>query len=63
MAKSKKKNKKVRPQQETQQEQQAEPQQKDDRIKVIREVVLLATAITQLLIAITTLVLVLIKDK
>lgn len=63
MAKSKKKNKKVRPpKQETQQEQQAEPQQKDDRVSA-KEMVGLLTAIIQLLAATVTLVLLLVKGS
>ncbi|NGP59915.1 hypothetical protein FLT15_16855 [Paenibacillus thiaminolyticus] len=42
---------------------QPPPQQKDDRVNATREWVLLLTAIIQLLVAISTLVLVLIKDK
>ncbi|WP_165980006.1 hypothetical protein [Paenibacillus dendritiformis] len=53
MSKNKKQSKPPKP----------KPQQKDDRVNATREWVLLLTAIIQLLVAISTLVLVLIKDK
>ncbi|MGG3839624.1 hypothetical protein ABEV00_21710 [Paenibacillus thiaminolyticus] len=63
MSKRKNRNKQVRPpHQEKKQEPQPEPQQKDDRVSA-KELVTLTTAIVQLLAAIVTLVLLLVKGS